>query len=147
MDFVWRDCGYASNNSKHGRDTNYDVYLSLARSSRKPKADEWAIYDITLTFRRDAFKIIKRWDYTAAQISQILPNSQLLGIRFYTAKEAARSKKTRNLSFNPDGKSCRIQFPIRTKNEYSIINDRWDKKSYDLYSDVNSECYYIKAVL
>lgn len=147
MNFVWRDCGYTNNNAKHGRDTNYDVYLSLTRSSRKPKEEKWAIYDITLTFRRDAFKAIKRWDYAAAQISQILPNSQAIGIKFFTAKEAAHNKKTRNLSFNSDGKSCVIRFPVLGKNEYSTINDRWDKKFYDMYSDIDSDCYYIKAVL
>lgn len=147
MNFVWRDCGYTNNNSKQGRSTDYDVYLSLARSSRKPKkGEDWAIYDILLVFRKDAFKIIKRWDYSAAQISQIFPNSQAIGIKFYTAKEAARSKEVRNLSFNKDGKSCRVQIPVLSKNEYDVLFDCWDKQTYDMYSDADTDCYYIKAV-
>lgn len=147
MKFEWRDCGYANSGARCRRGADYDVFLSLTKSSRKPKKEEWAIFDITITFRRDAFKIIEKWDYTAVQISQIFPNSQEIGIKFYTAKEAARSKKTRNLSFGADGKSCRVQIPVMGKNEYSTINARWDKRAYDMYSNTDDDCYYIKAVL
>ena len=124
------------------------MYVSLRRSSRKPKeGKDWAIYDIGLTFRRDALKIIKRWDYSAVQISQIFPNSQVIGIKFYTAKEAAKNKNVRDMSFPSDGKSGVVSFPVLTKNEYDIIDDRWDKQRYDLYSDADADCYYIKAVL
>ena len=116
MNFVWRNCGYTNNNAKQGRSTDYDVYVSLRRSSRKPKeGKDWAIYDIGLTFRRDALKIIKRWDYSAVQISQIFPNSQVIGIKFYTAKEAAKNKNVRDMSFPSDGKSGVVSFPVLTK--------------------------------
>ena len=148
MNFTWRDCGYTNNNSKSGRSTDYDVYVSLTRSSRKLKEGcEWAIYDIGLTFRKDILKVIKKWDYTAAQISEILPNSEAIGIKFYTAKEAARNKKVRDITFPADGKSCVVRFPVLSKTEYDVLSGWWDKQKHDAYSDTASDCYYIKRGL
>lgn len=148
MNFTWRNCGYTNKSLASGRGTDYDVLVSLTRSSRKAREGcEWALYDISFTFRRDVFKIIKKWDYTAAQISQILPNSEVIGIKFFTAKEAARSKEVRDLNFIPDGKYCVVRFPVLSKTEYDVISGCWDKQRYEAYSDAAADCFYIKKVL